>query len=128
MALTYRNTLKGHIVSVPEPADILTAAEAEAEVLARKGTKRDRHDAELVMDRAQSTAGQQRQTLTKMDQSRRWERYTAPPVVAAPEPAPAPAPEPVPAEPAPSPAPAAPVKAAKATKAAAPKAPEPAEA
>ena len=86
MALTYRNALKGHVVEVPEPADIMSAAEAEAERLVRKGTKRDRVDAELVMDKARSRALHQRQTLTKMDQSRRWERYTAPPVVAAPPP------------------------------------------
>jgi len=84
--LTYRNTLKGHVVEVPEPADIMAAAEAEAERLVRKGTKRDRVDGELVMDKARSRALHQRQTLTKMDQSRRWERYTAPPVVAAPPP------------------------------------------
>lgn len=95
MALTYRNTLKGHVVAVPEPADILTAAEAEAEKLARLGTKRARLDAELLMDKAQSRALHQRQTLAKMDESRRWERYTPPAVVVPAEPAP-PAPEPAP--------------------------------
>jgi hypothetical protein len=81
MALTYRNTLRGHIVNVAEPADILATAEMEAERLTRLGTKRARVDAELVMDKAQSQAIHQRQTLAKMDESRRWERYTAPPVM-----------------------------------------------
>src|SRR5512138_1606449 len=86
MALTYRNLLRGHIVQVPEPADIVAAGEDEAERLFRKGTKRDRLDGELVMDRARAQAQHQRQTLAKMDESRRWERYV-PPVVPEPEPA-----------------------------------------
>ncbi len=81
MALTYRNVLKNHVVVVPEPADIIAAAEAEAERLLRKGTKRDRLDAELLTDRAKARAAAQRQTLAKMDQSRRWERHVAPPSV-----------------------------------------------
>lgn len=99
MALTYRNTLKGHIVSVPEPADIVAAAEAEAERLTRQGTKRARADADLVMDKAHTRAIQQRQTLAKMDESRRWERYTAPPVApraVVPEPKPEPVVQPEP--------------------------------
>lgn len=82
MALTYKNVLKGHIVEVPEPADIIAAAEQEAERLFRKGTKRDRLDGELVTDRARAAAHAQRQTLAKMDQSRRWERVSTPPVAA----------------------------------------------
>jgi len=104
MALTYRNVLKKHLVEVPEPADIIAAAELEAERLFRKGTKRDRLDAELITDRARAQALAQRQTLTKMDQSRRWERSVAPPIPAPPEPvaaAPtAPAPEPAAVKPA----------------------------
>jgi hypothetical protein len=80
MALTYRNVLKNHVVEVPEPADIIAAAEVEAERLFRKGSKRDRLDAELLTDRARAQAAAQRQTLAKMDQSRRWERHVAPPV------------------------------------------------
>jgi hypothetical protein len=100
MALTYRNVLKKHLVEVPEPADIIAAAEEEAERLFRKGTKRDRLDAELIVDRARSQAMAQRQTLVKMEQSRRWERWVAPPIAVAEPPAePPPAPEPV-AEPA----------------------------
>jgi hypothetical protein len=111
MALTYRNVLKDHLVEVPEPADIIAAAEAEAEKLFRKGTKRDRLDAELLTDRARAQAAAQRQTLAKMDQSRRWERYAAPAVSPVRERGPAPAP--VPAQP---PAEAeAPAKAVKAT-------------
>lgn len=82
MALTYRNVLKNHLVEVPEPADIIAAAEQEAERLFRKGTKRDRLDGELVTDRARAQAQAQRQTLAKMDQSRRWERVSTPPVAA----------------------------------------------
>jgi hypothetical protein len=103
MALTYRNTLKDHLVEVPEPADIIAAAEVEAERLFRKGTKRDRLDGELVADRARAQALAQRQTLTKMDESRRWERVAAPAVTQV---------IPVPAQQAEADAPAKPVKAA----------------
>jgi hypothetical protein len=113
MALTYRNMLRNHLVEVPEPADIIAAAEAEAEKLFRKGTKRDRLDAELIADRARAQASAQRQTLAKMDQSRRWERYVAPPTPQAQERAAAPAPAPAQA------AAEVPVKAAKATASAA---------
>ena len=91
MALTYRNVLKNHVVEVPEPADIIAAAEAQAEVLFRKGTKRDRLDGELIVDRAKAQAMQMRQTLTKMDESRRWERHVAPPAAPARDYSPAPA-------------------------------------
>lgn len=84
MALTYRNVLKNHVVEVPEPADIIAAAEVEAERLFRKGTKRDRLDGELVADRARAQALAQRQTLAKMDESRRWERVAAPPIASSP--------------------------------------------
>jgi len=109
--LTFRNTLKRHIVTVSEPADILAAAEQEAERLLRLGTKEGRLNAERVTGKAQAVARQMRQTLKKMDESRRWERYTAPPVVVTPPPVveAAPAIEPVPVETS------APAKAVKAT-------------
>lgn len=98
MALTYKNLQRNHVVTLPEPADIIAAAEAEAELLFRKGTKRDRLDAELLVDRAQYRARAQRQTLAKMDVSRRWERCAPPPPPAAPAPPPEPeAPAPAPA-------------------------------
>jgi hypothetical protein len=109
MALTYRNTIRKHVVTVAEPADILAAAEVEAERLNRLGTKDGRLDAERLMAKAQSQARHMRQTLTKMDQSRRWERYAPPPVVPA---SPPPSEALVPEAPAAKATKAAPVKAA----------------
>jgi hypothetical protein len=90
--LKYRHRKFGHIVEVDEPADVIAKADAEAEALTRIGTKRAKRDAENVGEYAQWQANRQRQTLARMDESRKWERYVEPPAPAAAAPAPVPTP------------------------------------
>ncbi|HEX7160537.1 MAG TPA: hypothetical protein VF223_04780 [Trebonia sp.] len=90
--LKYRHRKFGHIVDVLEPADVLAQADIEAERVARVGTKRAKRDAEAIGEYAIWQANRQRQTLARMDESRKWERYTPPaeePAKAPPPPAPA---------------------------------------
>lgn len=76
--LKYRHRKFGHIVDVAEPADVLAQADAEAERIARVGTKRAKREAEAIGEYAAWQANRQRATLARMDESRKWERYTPP--------------------------------------------------
>lgn len=78
MALTYRNTRNGRMVSMSEPGEILAKGEADAERASRPGTKKARREAEIIADTAQRNAVHVRHTLDKMDASTKWERYNPP--------------------------------------------------
>lgn len=77
--LQYRHRKFGHVVDVPEPSDILAAADREAAAVAAIGTKDAKKRAEAIGEYAQWHANRQRQTLALMDKARKWERYTPPP-------------------------------------------------
>ncbi len=78
MALQYRHVDLGHVVTMPEPADVLAEANRLAEATARIGTKRAKLEAELIGENAEWDAHNARQVLQRMDESRKWERYVPP--------------------------------------------------
>lgn len=87
MALKYKNSRTGRVVTVLEPVEIEEKAELEAEHLARGGTARARVQAERVAARAVKEALHARRTISKMDASETWDRIRD-------EPKPQPKPEP----------------------------------
>lgn len=78
MALNYRNTRTGRIVSMLEPNEVISLAEAESERVGRSGTKKARREAEIIASRAQRQSVHVRHTLDKMDASTKWERFNPP--------------------------------------------------
>lgn len=75
MALTYRNTRTGRVVTMPEPGEVLSQGEEHAERVSRSGTKKARREAEIIADTATRNAVHVRHTLDKMDASSKWERF-----------------------------------------------------
>ncbi|MPZ27538.1 MAG: hypothetical protein GEV12_14295 [Micromonosporaceae bacterium] len=80
MALTYRNTRTGRVVTMPEPGEVLAEGEERAERASRPGTKKARREAEIIADTAARNAVHVRHTLDKMDASTKWQRYNPPSV------------------------------------------------
>lgn len=76
MALKFKNNATGRVVDMPEPHEVIAAAEAEAEVRARVGSKRAKREAEAIADRGVKLAGQAERTIKAMSgDCRRWSRY-----------------------------------------------------
>lgn len=75
MALTYRNTRNGQVVTMPEPNEVIADAEVAAERASRPGTKKARREAQIIADRAAQQGVNLRQVLRKMDESAKWQRY-----------------------------------------------------
>jgi hypothetical protein len=73
--LKYRNTNSGEVVEMPEPSDIVEAAEKEAAEVAKSGTQAAKAKAELIGDVAANNAIHARHTLERMNESTKWERY-----------------------------------------------------
>lgn len=75
MALTYRNTITGRVVTMAEPNEVTAAAEVAAERASRPGTKKAKREAQVIADRAQHQSVHLRQVLRKMDESTKWQRF-----------------------------------------------------
>lgn len=76
MALSYKNQRTGRVVTMLEPTEVEDQAEAEAEALARKGTKKSRNMAERVAELGRKKAIHVKHTIIRMDASETWQRVS----------------------------------------------------